>query len=113
MLHSRNLNKKINRLHKRCLLIIFNDKITSFEQLLDNDNSVSIHHRNTQALAIEMYKVTNWLATQILNNYTLYIAIYNFTNSQNLFHTQVLKYANLVHPLSGRLTLRLWQASNW
>ena len=67
MFHSRNLNKKINRLHKRCLLIIFNDKITSFEQLLDNDNSVSIHHRNTQALAIEMYKVTNWLAPQILN----------------------------------------------
>ena len=44
--HSRNLNNKINRLHERCLRVIYNDKTSSFEQLLENDNSVSIHHRN-------------------------------------------------------------------
>ena len=59
MFHSYNLNNKINRLHERCLRVIYNDKTSSFEQLLENDNSVSIHHRNIQTLAIEMYKVTN------------------------------------------------------
>ena len=67
MFHSRNLNNKINRLHERCLRVIYNDKTSSFEQLLENDNSVSIHHRNIQALAVEMYKVTNGLSPEIMN----------------------------------------------
>ena len=67
MFHSRNLNNKINRLHERCLQVIYNDKTSSFEQLLENDNSVSIHHRNIQRLAIKMYKVTNGLSSEIMN----------------------------------------------
>ena len=66
MFHSRNLNNKINRLHERCLRVIYNDKTSSFEQLLENDNSVSIHYRNIQALAVEMYKVTNGLSPEIM-----------------------------------------------
>ena len=67
MFYSRNLNNKINKLHERCLRVIYNDKTSSFEQLLENDNSVSIHHRNIQTLAIEMYKVTNGLSPEIMN----------------------------------------------
>ena len=67
MFHSRNLNNKINRRHGRCLRVIYNDKTSSFEQLLENDNSVSIHHRNIQTLATEMYKVTNGLSPEIMN----------------------------------------------
>ena len=46
MFHSRTLNNKINRLHDRCLRIIYKDKISNFEELLHKDNSVSIHHNN-------------------------------------------------------------------
>ena len=67
MFHSRNLINKINRLHERCLWVINNDKTSSFEQLLENDNSVSVHHRNIQTLATEMYKVTNGLSPEIMN----------------------------------------------
>ena len=67
MFHSSSLNNKINRLHERCLRLIYNDKTSSFEQHLENDNSVSIHHRNIQTLAIEMYKVTNGLSPEIMN----------------------------------------------
>ena len=67
MFHSRNINNKINKLHERCLRVIYNDKTSSFEQLLENDNSVSIHHRNIQTFAIEMYKVTNGLSPEIMN----------------------------------------------
>ena len=67
MVHSRNLNNKINRLHERCLRVIYNVKTSSFEQLLENDNSVSIHHGNIQTLATEMYKVTNGLSPEIMN----------------------------------------------
>ena len=32
------------------------------------DGTVSMHHRNIQALAIEMYKIKNDLSTKILSN---------------------------------------------
>ena len=56
MFHSRELNNRINRLHKRALRLIYNNFTTSFEQLLDKDNSFTIHQQNIQSLAIEMYK---------------------------------------------------------
>ena len=60
--HSRKYNNKINRLHERCLRIIYSDKKSTFDELLKKDGSVSIHTRNFQFLAIEMYKVKNDLA---------------------------------------------------
>ena len=67
MFHSRNLNNEINRLHERCLRVIYNDKTSSFEQLLEKDSSVSMQHRNIQTFATEMYKVTNRLSPEIMN----------------------------------------------
>ena len=43
MCHSRTVNNKINKLHKRCLQIIYNDKKFSFKELLETDKSVPIH----------------------------------------------------------------------
>ena len=45
MFHSRKLNNEINRLHERCLRIIYNDSSSTFERLLTTDNSISIHDR--------------------------------------------------------------------
>ena len=59
MCHSRANNGKINRLHERCLRIIHSDKQSLFEMLLENDGSASLHNRNLQILATEMYKIKN------------------------------------------------------
>ena len=67
MFHSHSLNNKINRLHERCLRIIYNDKRSTFEELLAKDNSVSVHHNNIHAIAIEMYKVVNGIFQEIIN----------------------------------------------
>ena len=64
--HSRALNK-INRLHEQCLHIIYYDKTSTFKELLEKDNSVSIYYRNLEALGIEMYKVGNGMAPEIMN----------------------------------------------
>ena len=61
-------NKKINRLHERCLRIIYNDKQRSFNMLLGKDSSVSIRGRNIQYLATEMYKVSNGLSPPVASN---------------------------------------------
>ena len=63
MFHSRKLNNKINRLQERALRLVYNDFNSSFQQLLDKDNSFTIHHQNIQSLIIEMYKVVNDLST--------------------------------------------------
>ena len=68
MFHSRSLNNKINRLHERCLRIIYNDKRSRFEELLVKDNSLSVHHNNIHTLAIEMYKVVNGISPEIMND---------------------------------------------
>ena len=62
MFHNRTLNNKINRLHERALRLVYKDENLSFEELLDLDKSVTIHHRNLQRLAIEMFKVKNNLS---------------------------------------------------
>ena len=64
--HSRANISKINRLHERCLRIIYSDKQSSYEELLEKGGSVSIHPRNLQVLAIEMYRVRKGLSPPII-----------------------------------------------
>ena len=61
------LNNKINRIHKRALRITYNDKSSSFQNLLEKDNSVTIHHRNIKILAIETYKFLQGLSPPLMN----------------------------------------------
>ena len=57
MCHSRTVDNKINKLHERCLRIVYNDKKSSIKELLETDKSVPIHIKNLQVLATEMYKI--------------------------------------------------------
>ena len=59
MCHSRGLNNKINNIHKRALRIVYQDKKLNLQDLLQKDKSVSIHLKNLQYLATEIYKVKN------------------------------------------------------
>ena len=68
MCHNRMTNRKINRLHGRCLRIIYNDKQSSFKMVLEKDSSVSIRDRNIQCLATKIYKVSNWLSPPVVSN---------------------------------------------
>ena len=57
MLLSRDLNNKMNPLHERTLRITNEDKMSSFQNLLKEENSVSIHQRNLKLLATKVFKV--------------------------------------------------------
>ena len=67
MFHSRRLNNKVDSIHEDALRITFNDKSSTFQELLDKDNSVTIHHRNIRALATEIYKVLHEYSPATLN----------------------------------------------
>ena len=66
MFHSRTLNTRINRLHERGLRLVYKDSHLTFEELLRKDNSFTIHYRNLQKLATEMYKIEKNLSPSIM-----------------------------------------------
>ena len=68
MFYSRTLNNRINKLHQRALRLVYKNSTLTFEQLLEMDNSFTIHHRNIQKLAIEIYKVINSESPSIMKN---------------------------------------------
>ena len=68
LFHDRKLENKINRLHERVLRIVYKDNQSTFKELLQKDKSVSIHHRNIQLLATEVYKHKHGLSPPIMND---------------------------------------------
>ena len=77
MFHGREINRKINHIHERSLRIVYRDYNSSFKDLLQKDNSVCIHHRNIQSLAVELFNVKENLSNTIMSN---------------IFPTRVLNY---------------------
>ena len=88
MFHSRTLNNKINRLHKRALRLVYKDVHLSFQQLLDKDDSVTIHHRNLQKLATEMHKLKNNISPIIMKTILPESQNPYLLRSGNPFHTE-------------------------
>ena len=66
MFHSRKLNHRINSIHERALRVTYQDYQSTFLQLLQKDNSVTIHQRNLQVLATEIFKAKNDLSPEIM-----------------------------------------------
>ena len=58
MCHNRTINNQINRLHERCLRIIYNDNKSSFQELLYKNKGVTIHIKNARALACLRCQIT-------------------------------------------------------
>ena len=79
MFHSRDLNNKINSIHERALRIKYQDNTSTFQELLNKDNSVLTHHRNLQVLATEMFKIHQGLSPEILREtFVSKTSSYNF-----------------------------------
>ena len=67
MCFNRICNNHINHLYERALKIVYNDNVSSFEDLLQRDKSASILHRNIRLLGIELYKTRNNTSSHIMN----------------------------------------------
>ena len=52
--------------------MIYDDQMSSFQELLDKDNSFTVHHFNIQSLAIGMFKVINNIAVTDWRFFTTY-----------------------------------------
>ena len=59
------------RLHERALRLVYNDYCSTFQHLLEKDDSCTVHHSNLHFLSIQLYKVVNDLTTNIFSNIIL------------------------------------------
>ena len=67
MFHCRTLNNRINRLHERALRLVYKDPSLTFKELLTKDESFTVHNRNLQKLATEMFKFHKNLSADAMN----------------------------------------------
>ena len=109
MFHSRRLNNKINNVHEKALRIVYSDYKSTFQELLDKDASFSVHHRNIQALAIEIYKHIHGFSPAIVGeefkiNRTL---PYNL-RTQNHFSSRVPKTVKYGTETISFLAPKVW-----
>ena len=72
MLDKHQNNKKCQNLPERWKVsaTYSNDKLSSYEKLLQKDSSVSVHHRNIQSLAIEILQVQHDQSCEIVTIFT-------------------------------------------
>ena len=87
MIHSRAVEHIINRTHERTLRRIYpNQHQLTFKELLEKSKTVSIHQRNLQTLATEIYKAKNKISPEVVNS------LFEFTNKNyNLRNASILK----------------------
>ena len=79
MFTSRYLNNVLNSIHERALRLIYNDYELPFGKILEGNKQKSIHQKNIESLAIEIYKFQAGLTPPIMcdlfvtreNNYNL------------------------------------------
>ena len=91
MFHCRNLNNKINWIHERALRLVYQNNL-SFSELLDLDNSVTVHQKNLQVLVTEIYKVKNGIAPEIMKDiFELQNPSYNLRSTCNQFRRENIK----------------------
>ena len=108
MFHTKRMNNRLNQLHERALKLAYNDHMSTFESLLQRDNSVTIHSRNLQLLATKMYKLRNGLAPKIMEDlFPLREINYNIRGC-NVFKSS---HANTVY--FGKETLSFRGPKTW
>ena len=88
--HSRKLNNRINSLHERALRVVYRDCNTTFSEILSKDKSVTVHQRNLQLFATEIFKTKTELNPKIIEE------IFTFKNvDYSLRNNTYLKAGNL------------------
>ena len=79
------LNNALNSIHERALRLIYNDYELPFDRILEDNKQKSIHQKNIELLAIEIYKFQAGLTLPIMSD--LFVTgenNYNLRNYQEL-----------------------------
>ena len=92
------MNSRINKLHERAL--VYDDHSSTFQDLLILDGSFTIHGRNIQNLAIEIFKVIRNISPGIMKEVFI---LKNILSTPNIY-LEVVIFAQCIMGLKHCLT---------
>ena len=104
----RKCNNLINRIQERALRIAYNDYVSDFKTLLENDNSITIHQRNIQALLVEIYKTLNNLNPTFMKEVFCLKELDYTTRKQNLVYPNPHTVSNGLESFGYQVS-QLWR----
>ena len=88
--------------------IVYNDRLSTFEELLNKGNSLSVHHRNLQCLATEIFgKSASDFARRFSFNWT--IDIQRFLRFQPEFGTRTIRTVHYGTNFLRFLGPKIWE----
>ena len=108
MFHSWRTNNKINRLHERALKIVYDDDVSTFDQLLVMDKSFCIHHQSIQRLLTEIYKALHDISGNSLKE--LFVKI---ESTISLWSKPELVIPSMNSILKGKNSIRYFGSVIW
>ena len=96
MFHSRKMEHSINKIHERALRLIYpSDSKLTFKELLNKNKTVSIHQKNLQVLATEIFKVKLNISREILKElFSFNLRSYNFRSQSTQRKTNSVHYGS-------------------
>ena len=109
MFYDRSINNTINKVHERALRIVYQDDTSSFEELLIRDKSFTVHHRNIQNLALEVYKAEHDISPKVMKS--LFVPKHSSKNNLRSERILSLPSVNTVH--YGKDSIRYFGAIVW
>ena len=119
MCHSRSLNNKVNHIHERALRIVYQDFQSSFSALLVKDNSFTIHQKNLQLLATDIFQVQMNISPEIKNkifdfskNYAYELRCGNCLSRSNIHSTNfgIESIANIAAKICNKILNEIKEA---
>ena len=113
MFNSRKLNNKINNFYELSLRIVYGDNTSSFEELSETDNSVSVHHQNIPVLATKLHKIVNGISPEIKKEYFPFNekTFYN-TRNKRMFHLKSIKSVAFGSEALSHLVPKIWELAS-
>ena len=86
MFCSRQSNNLIHKVHERGLRLTYSEETKDFQQILREQNEITIHQRNLQVLMTKVYKFVNGIAPPVMNSFSISLQHkQNIRNFQDIY----------------------------
>ena len=95
-------------MHERALRLVYNDKSSSFRELLERDNSVTIHERNIQVLLTEIFKIKSGAAPEIMTEILKFKDHSYDLKKNNCLERRIIKSCKYGSETVSNLGAKLW-----